>query len=264
MAVTFVEQDEYYDPSTAWPSSLALVGAPTGTSRGDRLFLVVLSYNTTSTLDNWNLGSDWTLLGSSNRTISGGAVRSSIHFYTARHQDGAPLPVTISPRTSGGTLITDPGGGAWYRAHLYSVTPSHPVYLSSGVPQVMLGQGSSTSDQPQTVTGGVSGATGSYIVQLTAVLNPNSRTLGTVSGTGGGGTFADRASMSAVTGRGGQMRVADTTATGSFSGADRALYPLGGSGGSISVRSALVILDPDPDIPLPSLRRRRGLGLVRG
>lgn len=247
MAVTFVEQDEYYDPSTAWPSSLAIVGAPAGTSRGDRLFLVVLSYDTSSTLDNWNLGGDWTLLQAENGTAGVGGNRSSIHVYTARHQDGTPLPATISPRTSGGTLITDPApGSAWYRAHLFTVTPSHPVNGSD------IARGSSTSNQPDNDHAGLSGATGDYAIQLTAVLNPNSRTLGTLVSPGGTHTYTDRASMSAVTGRGGDMRIADATATGTFSGDVSARFTLGGSGGSINVRSVIIMLDADPDPDLPS------------
>lgn len=248
MPPTFVEQDEYYDVSTAWPSSLTLVGAPAGTARGDRLLLVVLAYNTTTTLDNWNVSADWDFVDSENGTTGVGGSRSSIHVYTARHQDGAPLPLTISPRTSGGTLITSPGGGAWYRAHLYAVTPSHPVQSAD------VARGQTVADQPDGNRDGFSLQGGDYLIQLTAVLNPETRTLGAITSPGGAiGTYTERATMAAVSARGGAMSIADVIASSTFTGDPWALYALGGSGGSINVRSVLTVLDADPDPDLPPI-----------
>jgi hypothetical protein len=243
MPPTVVEQDEYYNVTTAWPTSLTLVGAPAGTSRGDRLFLAVIAHVVDSTLDNWNLGSAWTLIDSQLGPLLN-STRVSMHLYTARHQDGAPLPATISPRTSGGTLI---GTGGWYRAHLYSVTPSYPIVAYD------IAHGDSTADQPNDGRDGLSINTDEYAIQITAIANPNSRTLGAITNPAAL-NYTERATMSAVTGRGGPMSIIDATYSGL--GATGDLYgrhAVGGSGGSIRVRSALVILDADPDPPLPAL-----------
>lgn len=255
MPASFVAADTYYDAGTAWPTSLTLSGAPTGTATGDRLYLVVLAYGTNSTLDNWNLSGDWTLVDSVEGTQSGGGTRSSLHCYTARHNSGAPLPATISPRTAGGALIAAPRATSWYRAHLWSMTPSYPIY-EAGVPleqQVILGRGNTTANQPDDWDGGYSAPAGSYIVQFTAILNPVTRTLGTVYGTAPvGQPFVDRWDhVLSFAPRGGDARIADVVTTAPFSGGASARYPLGGTLGAINVRAINIAHAADPDPPLP-------------
>jgi acetyl esterase/lipase len=239
----FIGHDEYHDAGTAWPSSLTITAPPAGTSRGDRCYLTVLGYGTTTTLDNWNLGADWTLLASENGTAgTSGGQRSSIHVYTARHEDGSPFPATISPRTSGGALITS---GTYYQAHVYSITPSYPVS------DIDLARGGNTPAQPDDDRGGMSAASGAYLLQLTGYLSPSTRTLASINPTGGAvGTFTEQAHMAPVTGRGGDLSIADVVTTGAASGSLWATYTQGGSGGGINLRAALVVHGTTPDAPL--------------
>jgi hypothetical protein len=245
--VTFVGHNEFYDPDTAWPGSLSVSGAPTGTVWGDRLFLTVVGEGSTElgSLDNWNLPAGWTLVNSTIGVIGAGSLRTVFHTYTARYGE-VDLPVVISPRTAGGTLIT---GATWYRAHLYAVTPSHPVNLSD------LAQGNTTNLQPYDGRASISGDISDYLLQFTTVANPSGRTLGAITSPGGAiGTYTQRSAKAAVSGRGGVVSIADTTASGSFSGSAYALYDItesGSVGTPIRVRSILMELDAVPDEELP-------------
>lgn len=236
MGAAFVAAEEHYDAGTGWPASITITDPPAGTSRGDRLILDIFAYGNNADLDNWGLGAAWTLLGSENGTSGVGGARSAIFRYTARVDDGI-VPVTITPQTASNTAAT---AGSWYRAVVTSLTVSHPVNITDPA------RGGTTSDQPDDSRGAYSAYADDFVLQTTMVLNPSTRTLGSIISPSAI-TITDRQSFSAVTGRGGEIRVAGGLAPGTFSGAEWATYPLTGSGGSINVRSAISAFDAQPD-----------------